>query len=113
MLIGDYFGKTALIYHCAKGQELNSRPEFSIKEILIDNTEVTLQIWDRVEQFESHSEGYPFYKEIDCCVLAYDMTCMESFENLDKWRRGFLENAKPDDSSSFPFILLGKKVDNL
>ncbi len=45
-------------------------------------------------------------------MLACDMTCQESFENLDRWRQGFLENAKPDDIGTFPFVLLGKKVDN-
>jgi Ras-related protein Rab-7A len=30
---------------------------------------------------------------------------------LDKWREGFIEHAAPNDPKSFPFVLLGNKVD--
>jgi Ras-related protein Rab-7A len=43
--------------------------------------------------------------------LVYDITNAKSFENLDKWKDGFIENAGPDDVKSFPFVLLGNKID--
>ena len=39
------------------------------------------------------------------------MTNAASFDALDKWKDGFIENAGPDDPKSFPFVLIGNKVD--
>ena len=39
------------------------------------------------------------------------MTNAASFENLDKWKEGFIDNAQPDDPKNFPFVLIGNKVD--
>lgn len=54
-----------------------------------------------------------FYRGANCCVLVFDVSSERSFENLDRWRREFIEEAgiKPEDLSSFPFVLLGNKVD--
>ena len=43
--------------------------------------------------------------------MTYDITNQTSFENLDRWKRGFLENAGPSDPLTFPFVCLGNKVD--
>ena len=39
------------------------------------------------------------------------MTNPASFDNLNKWKDGFIENAQPDDPKSFPFVLIGNKLD--
>ena len=44
-------------------------------------------------------------------MLTYDITNKKTFENLSRWRDGFVENAGPDDVKSFPFALLGNKID--
>ena len=43
--------------------------------------------------------------------MVYDITNGKSFENLNKWKEGFIEHAGPDDAKSFPFVLLGNKLD--
>ena len=78
---------------------------------MIDNTVVTLQIWDTAGQEKFQSLGYAFYRGADCCALVYDITNAKSFENLSKWKDGFIENAGPDDPKTFPFVLLGNKID--
>ena len=78
---------------------------------MIDNTVVTLQIWDTAGQEKFQSLGYAFYRGADCCALVYDITNGKSFENLSKWKDGFIENAGPDDPKTFPFVLLGNKID--
>ncbi len=78
---------------------------------MIDNTLVTLQIWDTAGQEKFQSLGYAFYRGADCCALVYDITNGKSFENLSKWKDGFIEHAGPDDAKSFPFVLLGNKLD--
>jgi Ras-related protein Rab-7A len=30
---------------------------------------------------------------------------------LNKWKEGFLEHGSPNDPNSFPFVVLGNKVD--
>jgi Ras-related protein Rab-7A len=44
-------------------------------------------------------------------VLVYDITNRKTFENLTKWKQGFIDNAAPDDHKSFPFVVLGNKID--
>ena len=36
---------------------------------------------------------------------------MKSYENLTKWKDGFIEHAGPTDSATFPFVVLGNKID--
>ena len=55
--------------------------------------------------------GFAFYRGADCCALTYDLTNPASFEALDKWKDGFIQNAGPDDVKTFPFVLIGNKVD--
>jgi Ras-related protein Rab-7A len=43
--------------------------------------------------------------------LCYDLTNAASFDNLNRWKQGFIENAGPTDPASFPFVLLGNKLD--
>ena len=72
---------------------------------------VTLQIWDTAGQEKFQSLGFAFYRGADCCALCFDLTNPASFEALDKWKDGFIENAGPDDPKNFPFVLIGNKVD--
>ncbi|KDD73067.1 hypothetical protein H632_c2571p1, partial [Helicosporidium sp. ATCC 50920] len=46
-----------------------------------------------------------------CCVLVYDVNSTKSFENLENWRDEFLIQASPSDPESFPFVVLGNKID--
>ena len=72
---------------------------------------MSLQIWDTAGQEKFQSLGFAFYRGADCCALTFDLTNPESFEALNKWKEGFIDNAQPDDPKSFPFVLLGNKVD--
>ena len=52
-----------------------------------------------------------FYRGADCCVLVYDVNNRKSFDTLDSWRDEFLIQASPQDPESFPFVLIGNKID--
>ena len=52
-----------------------------------------------------------FYRGADCCVLVYDVNNAKSFDTLDSWRDEFLIQASPRDPDSFPFVVLGNKID--
>ena len=117
VILGDSgVGKTTLLQQFLNGKTSGQyKPtigaDFSKKEILIDNRVVTLQVWDTAGQEKFQSLGYAFYRGADCCALVYDITNGTSFENLDRWKQGFIDNAGPSDVHSFPFVCLGNKLD--
>ena len=57
------------------------------------------------------SLGVAFFRGADCCVLVYDVNIQKTFDNLDRWHHEFLMQANPRDRESFPFVLLGNKID--
>lgn len=117
VILGDSgVGKTTLLQQYLNGRTTGqSKPtigaDFSKKEILIDNTVVALQIWDTAGQEKFQSLGYAFYRGADCCALVYDITNSQSFDSLGRWRDGFNEHAGPQDPQTFPFFVIGNKLD--
>uniref|UniRef100_A0A0D9V4X1 Ras-related protein Rab7 n=1 Tax=Leersia perrieri TaxID=77586 RepID=A0A0D9V4X1_9ORYZ len=85
--------------------------DFVTKEVLIEDRLVTLQIWDTAGQERFQSLGVAFYRGADCCVLVYDVNANRSFDTLNTWHDEFLNQASPSDPKTFPFILLGNKID--
>eukprot|EP01124_Arcella_intermedia_P024118 TRINITY_DN3990_c0_g1_i1.p1 TRINITY_DN3990_c0_g1~~TRINITY_DN3990_c0_g1_i1.p1 ORF type:complete len:194 (+),score=31.80 TRINITY_DN3990_c0_g1_i1:109-690(+) len=65
----------------------------------------------RAGQERFQSLGVAFFRGADCCVLVYDVTAQESFEQLESWLGEFLEQAGPREPEKFPFVVLGNKVD--
>ena len=55
--------------------------------------------------------GASFYRNSVLCVLVFDLTNSDSFNNVDMWRKTFLEQLQPQNPESFPFVLIGNKVD--
>jgi len=85
--------------------------DFLTKEVLVDDRLVTMQLWDTAGQERFQSLGVAFYRGADCCVLVYDVNNSKSFDTLDSWRDEFLIQASPRDPESFPFVVLGNKID--
>lgn len=77
---------------------------------------VTLQIWDTAGQERFQSLGVGFYRGSDCAMLVYDITDPHSLDNLNHWRKEFLDQVGGqlglgDSSVPFPFVVLGNKAD--
>ncbi|KAI9774772.1 MAG: Rab GTPase ypt7 [Geoglossum umbratile] len=85
--------------------------DFLTKEVSVDDRLVTMQLWDTAGQERFQSLGVAFYRGADCCVLVYDVNNSKSFDTLDSWRDEFLIQASPRDPESFPFVVLGNKID--
>ncbi|KAL4378268.1 hypothetical protein GQ457_02G009680 [Hibiscus cannabinus] len=81
--------------------------DFVTKELQIDDKLVTLQ--QGKKRFQSL--GSAFYRGADCCVIVFDVNIQRSFESLSNWREEFLKQADPSDPESFPFIVIGNKID--
>ncbi|KAG9095789.1 hypothetical protein FRC06_009418 [Ceratobasidium sp. 370] len=134
IILGDSgVGKTSLM-----NQYVNKRfnnqykatigADFLTKEVVVDGRTVTLQLWDTAGQERFQSLGVAFYRGADCCVLVYDVNNakvkpstsryqrnltirIQSFEALDNWRDEFLIQSSPHEPDTFPFIVLGNKID--
>lgn len=78
---------------------------------MVDDRLVTMQLWDTAGQERFQSLGVAFYRGADCCVLVYDVNNSKSFDTLDSWRDEFLVQASPMDPESFPFVVIGNKID--
>ena len=85
--------------------------EFLSKEILLGDKVVSMQIWDTAGQEKYQSVQGVFYRGSDGCVLVYDITSVESFQSLRKWKEEFLNGANISNPETFPFVLVGNKAD--
>ena len=91
ILVGDaHTGKTSLInqfinktfnseYIMSVGQDR------SIKKMNIDSNELSLNIWDTAGQEQYSTVNKIFIKKTNICILVYDITNKNSFDNLLKW----------------------------
>jgi len=117
IILGDSgVGKTSLMNQYVNRKFSNQYKatigaDFLTKDIMIEDRLVTMQIWDTAGQERFQSLGVAFYRGADCCVLVYDVTNPNSFKSLDSWRDEFLIQASPREPASFPFVVLGNKVD--
>nr|XP_060628871.1 ras-related protein Rab-7b [Anolis sagrei ordinatus] len=80
------------------------------KMVAVDHTPLKLQIWDTGGQERFRSMVSTFYKGSDGCMLAFDVTDIDSFECLDDWREDFLQKVIPTEQG-FPMVVLGNKID--
>ena len=68
---------------------------------------VKLQIWDTAGQERYMSLNKIFFQKVQGIILMYDITKIETFENLPKWIKLINET-----TYKVPVILVGNKVDN-
>ncbi|PWA32128.1 hypothetical protein CCH79_00013474 [Gambusia affinis] len=85
--------------------------EFLNRELEVDGRRVTLQIWDTAGQERFRSLRTPFYRGSDCCLLTFSLDDGQSFQNLSNWKKEFAFYADVKDPDSFPFVVLGNKLD--
>lgn len=117
IILGDSgVGKTALMNQYVNKKFSNQYKatigaDFLTKEVMIDNRIVTLQIWDTAGQERFQSLGVAFYRGADGCILVFDTTSANSFASLDGWRDEFLIQSSPKNPETFPFVVLGNKLD--
>mmetsp|Transcript_23859 Transcript_23859/g.52752 ORF Transcript_23859/g.52752 Transcript_23859/m.52752 type:complete len:240 (-) Transcript_23859:1010-1729(-) len=91
--------------------------DFLSKTMYLEDRTVRLQLWDTAGQERFQSLGVGFYRGADACLLVYDVTDPHSLDNLDHWRKEFLEQVGGglqglgDASTQFPFVVVGNKID--
>ncbi|OWF47635.1 ras-related protein Rab-9A-like [Mizuhopecten yessoensis] len=85
--------------------------EFLNKDVEVDNELYKMQIWDTAGQERFKSLRTPFYRGADCCLLTFAVDDVQSYRNLGMWRKEFLYYADIKEGDSFPFVIIGNKVD--
>ena len=117
IIIGDSgVGKTSILEafnykKISKSAKPTIGAEFTKKKVtLSDGTEVNLQLWDTAGQERFQSLCTSFYRGSDCCLLVFDISDRETYENLEKWKVAF-QHTTGDQSQEIPIVVVGNKID--
>ena len=98
VMLGDCaVGKTSIIQNfIRKSISQTYKPtigaDFHTKKLeVVDKVDqelkyVSLQIWDTAGQERFQSLGRAFYRGAECCVVVFDLTVKQTFDNVDQWR---------------------------
>ena len=81
--------------------------EFGSKQIKVNNVNIKLQIWDTAGEERYRSITSAYYKGSKGCFIVYDITSIQTFENVEKWYEEILKSAEKNIS----IILVGNKCD--
>ena len=84
--------------------------DFKKKVVENENFTIKLQIWDTAGQ-ERFRCSIPkdFYKNANGILLLYDITSMESFNNVKNW----IEKIEEQSKKTIPILLIGNKCDKI
>ena len=82
--------------------------DFKIKTMEIDSKTVKLQIWDTAGQERFKTITPTYYKGADGIIIVFDVTKLESFENIKKW---FEEIDNHTNGRTINKLLVGAKSD--
>ena len=112
LILGDSsVGKTSLLLKYCDGYfptvyVATIGVEYKIKPIIVNGTNINLQIWDTAGQERFRSITQNFLKGADGIIYVYDITNKHSFDNLRMWIRQSEESAE-----GFKKIIVGNKSD--
>lgn len=82
--------------------------DFRFRTLPIDGKVVKLQIWDTAGQEKFRTITSAYYKGADGIVLVYDTTNAQSFEEIDKYWIGEVEQYA---EANVELLLIGNKSD--
>merc|ERR1711998_351645 len=83
-------GKTCIVLRYVQGKFVMHTAStigasFMIKKLSLDNTRLTLQIWDTAGQVRFRSMGPMYYRGAAAAIIVFDITSEESFTHLHQW----------------------------
>ncbi|KAJ8385746.1 hypothetical protein AAFF_G00182640 [Aldrovandia affinis] len=81
--------------------------DYSVKTLMVDNSQVALQLWDTAGQERYRSITKQFFRKADGVVVMYDITSVRTFTDVRQWLASIQEGA----GESIPIMLLGNKTD--
>jgi Ras-related protein Rab-8A len=113
VIIGDSgVGKTNLMTKYCEGIFKESYVatigvDFKLKDILVGDLRMRLQIWDTAGQERFRNITQAYFKGARGIILAFDLTCPDSFANLAAWTRQVDTTA----NDALVRLLVGTKLD--
>jgi len=81
--------------------------DFRIKTVSINNKKVKLQLWDTAGQERFRNLTNSYYRNAHFVSIIFDITRLETFENIYKWMDEVIKYARPD----VHILLVGTKSD--
>lgn len=81
--------------------------EYGARVLKVGDKFVKLELWDTAGQEAFRAITRSFYRNANGVMLMYDLTRLESFENLEDWLREVRTNSAPDIS----ILLIGNMLD--
>ena len=111
-LIQNYIRKSvSQVYKPTIGADFHSKRLDVTDEDDGEVKSVTLQIWDTAGQERYQSLGRAFYRGAEACILVFDITYKQTFDNILTWKYEFFEKSMPKDPDNIPVFVLGNKMD--
>ncbi|KAM9807839.1 LOW QUALITY PROTEIN: EF-hand calcium-binding domain-containing protein 4B [Neosynchiropus ocellatus] len=113
ILVGNSsVGKTSLLRRfCDDAFETGTSAtvgiDYSVKTIMVDHSQVALQLWDTAGQERYQSITKQFFRKADAVVVLYDITSEHSFTAVRQW----LTSVKEGAGDEIAVMLLGNKTD--
>eukprot|EP01111_Echinosteliopsis_oligospora_P013643 TRINITY_DN4940_c0_g1_i1.p1 TRINITY_DN4940_c0_g1~~TRINITY_DN4940_c0_g1_i1.p1 ORF type:complete len:257 (-),score=75.05 TRINITY_DN4940_c0_g1_i1:37-807(-) len=84
--------------------------DFKIRTIASKGRVIKLQIWDTAGQERYKGLISAYYRGAQGVVIVYDITSLESFENIKKWLAE-VDEVLASSSSQIPKMIIGNKAD--
>lgn len=84
--------------------------DFKVKHLEVDTKRVKLTIWDTAGQERFRTLTSSYYRGAHGVVLVYDVTRMDSFENLEQWLKE-IKLYSPNNGENVVKLLVGNKCD--
>ena len=116
LIIGDSrVGKTSLLTRYTTGN-FNEEYiatigiDYYIKNETINNKKIMIKLWDTVGQERYRALTQNFFKNAEGVIVVYDITNVDSFDNLKFWINSIKQNME-DKKIIIPVIIIGNKVD--
>lgn len=113
MMVGDTaVGKTSVVRRIVEDaftyqENATVGLDFKIRRMLVDNTQVRLQIWDTAGQERFQSITTQYFNRAHGFFLVYDITNERTFKSLDKW----MHEIRQKGQANVEIMLLANKVD--
>jgi Ras-related protein Rab-1A len=124
IVVGDAgVGKTSILSRLCDGIfESQYRStlgiDFKIKNIIIDEKKIKLQIWDTAGQERFSAIVNAYYRGTNCAIVVFDLTDLNTLgraktyiDQIRKFTTKSIYNAENTIDDKIPIILLGNKVD--
>eukprot|EP01038_Epipyxis_sp_PR26KG_P005168 gene5168-7193_t len=109
-------GKTSLMQRYVTGKYNEVRrptigTDFLSKVIVLNGTEIVIQIWDTAgqERFHQGTIAAPFYRGSNGAILMYDVNNEKSIEQIAQWRDELV--SRKGSEIFFPIVVVGNKTD--